>query len=161
MEGPLSPLPTPYGEESGFGAKNERALSRMIARRDAGRRFWTWLSSIRTTSEIRLTLPAMATVSCAVLLVGWEYSSIEVSIGLFTIISILYIPTNMASWFSSMVARDRLSLTVEGHKSKGSYPGSERIISTLRDRVIRERLRLISSIPVSYTHLTLPTICSV
>ena len=40
-------LPTPYGEESGFGAKNERALSRMIARRDAGRRFWTWLSSIR------------------------------------------------------------------------------------------------------------------
>ena len=45
-----------------------------------------------------------------------------------------------------MVARDRLSLTVEGHKSKGSYPGSERIISTLRDRVIRERLRLISAI---------------
>ena len=146
MEGPLSPLPTPYGEESGFGAKNERALSRMIARRDAGRRFWTWLSSIRTTSEIRLTLPAIATVSCAVLLVGWEHSSIEVSIGLFTVISILYVPTNMASWFSSMVARDRLSLTVEGHKSKGSYPGSERIISTLRDRVIRERLRLISAI---------------
>ena len=146
MEGPLSPLPTPYGEESGFGAKNERALSRMIARRDAGRRFWTWLSSIRTTSEIRLTLPAIATVSCAVLLVGWEYSSIEISIGLFTVISILYVPTNMASWFSSMVARDRLSLSVEGHKSKGSYPGSERIISTLRDRVIRERLRLASAI---------------
>ena len=118
----------------------------MIARRDAGRRFWVWLSSVRTTSEIRLTLPAVATVSCAVLLVGWEYSSIELSIGLFTAISILYIPTNMASWFSSMVARDRLSLTVEGHKSKGSYPGSERIISTLRDRGIRERLRLASAI---------------
>ena len=146
MEDPVSPLPTPYGEDSGFGARNERALSRMIARRDAGRRFWVWLSSIRTTSEIRLTLPAVATVSCAVLLVGWEHSSIELSIGLFTAISILYIPTNMASWFSSMVARDRLSLTVEGHKSKGSYPGSERIISTLRDRGIRERLRLASAI---------------
>ena len=118
MEDPLSPLPTPYGEDSGFGARNERALSRMIARRDAGRRFWVWLSSIRTTSEIRLTLPAMATVSCAVLLVGWEYSSIELSIGLFTAISILYIPTNMASWFSSMVARDRLSLTSPSSISK-------------------------------------------
>ena len=72
-------------------AKNERALPRMIARRDAGRRFWTWLSSIRTTSEIRLTLPAI-NVSCAVLLVGWEHSSIEVSIGLFTIISIFTSP---------------------------------------------------------------------
>ena len=42
--------------------------------------------------------------------------------------------------------QNRLSLTVEGHKSKGSYPGSERIISTLRDRGIRERLRLASAI---------------
>ncbi|MBP50896.1 MAG: hypothetical protein QGI73_06120 [Candidatus Thalassarchaeaceae archaeon] len=146
-----NPLPTPYGEGSGFVPANDRALSRVIARRDAARRFWIWASTVWPTPSIRMLLSAIATISSASLLVGWRYSSIELSIASFVLLSILYLPTNMASWYSSMVARDRLTLRVFGHASKGSYPGSERILNTLRDRVVRERIRLFSAMLAAFS----------
>ncbi|MEC7743999.1 MAG: hypothetical protein VYB86_01670 [Candidatus Thermoplasmatota archaeon] len=146
-----NPLPTPYGEGSGFVPANERALSRAIARRDAGRRFWIWASMVWPTPGIRMLLSAVATISSAILLVGWRYSSIELSIFSFVALSVMYVPTNLAAWYSSMVARDRLSLRVEGHTSKGSYPGSERILNTLRDRVVRERIRILSAMLAAFS----------
>ena len=144
-------LPTPYGEGSSFVPANERALSRAIARRDAGRRFWVWASMAWPTPGFRMMLSAVATISSAILLVGWRYSSIELSIFSFVALSVMYVPTNLAAWYSSMVARDRLSLRVEGHTSKGSYPGSERILNTLRDRVVRERIRLFSAMLAAFS----------
>ena len=111
-------LPTPYGEGSSFVPANERALSRAIARRDAGRRFWVWASMAWPTPGFRMMLSAVAIISSAILLVGWRYSSIELSIFSFVALSVMYVPTNLAAWYSSMVARDRLSLRVEGHTSK-------------------------------------------
>ena len=63
-----NPLPTPYGEGSGFVPANERALSRAIARRDAGRRFWVWASMAWPTPGIRMMLSTVAIVSSAILL---------------------------------------------------------------------------------------------
>jgi len=44
-----------------------------------------------------------------------------------------------------MSARHRLQLRIEGFKSKEAYPGVERILNTLHERVLRERVRLFSA----------------
>jgi hypothetical protein len=45
-----------------------------------------------------------------------------------------------------MSARHRLQLRIEGFKSKEAYPGVERILNTLHERILRERVRLFSAI---------------
>jgi hypothetical protein len=78
-------------------------------------------------------------------LTNWEYSSIEVAIIFFSILSILLLPPHFSSLFAKMSARHRLQLRIEGFKSKEAYPGVERILNTLHERVLRERVRLFSA----------------
>ena len=146
MKGPHSSLPTPYSNSSKFGDSKHRALSRTIAARDTGRRFWTRLAAMSPTPKIRFLLSLIAPVTAALLLTKWEFASYEAAIAVFSILTLLLIPTNLAAAFAGMSARDRLKLRDRGQRSMDAYPGVERILNTLRERTLRERLRLLSAL---------------
>ena len=163
-------LPTPYAEST---LGEDKAFSKRVERIDSQRRFWTFVSTIKYTPSIRFWFSIAAPTSAGVILTNWEYSSLELAIVIFSINSLLLIPPNISSVFARMSARHRLQLRIGGFKSKEAYPGVERILNTLHERVLRERVRIFSSLlaalslfavweietgyTVSYTHLTLPT----
>ena len=146
MEPPRSSLPTPYSDSSKFVDSRQRALPRRVAARDAGRRFWTRLATMRPAPELRLLLSLIAPATALLLLTEWEFASYQAAIAAFSILALLLIPTNMAAVFAGMSARDRLKLRDGGQRSMDAYPGVERILNTLRERVLRERIRLLSAL---------------
>lgn len=145
MEGPLSKLPTPYSDSSKFGDSKQRALSRRVAARDAGRRFWTRVSGSAQTPLIRQALSLVSPICTSLLLVKWNFASYDVAIASYTLLAVLIIPTNLAATFARMSARDRLKLRDGSQRSMDAYPGVERILNTLRERALRERIRLLSA----------------
>ena len=140
-----SNLPTPYSDSGRSGGKRQRALSRRVAARDAGRRLWTRLSVLGPSSSLRVLLSAAAPISAALLLTDWKYAYYEVAIAIFAILTLLLIPTNLAAIFSRMSARDRLKLRDGSKSTMDAYPGVERILNSLGERLLRERIRLFSS----------------
>tara|TARA_B100000900_G_scaffold83451_1_gene67449 strand:+ start:2580 stop:3983 length:1404 start_codon:yes stop_codon:yes gene_type:complete len=136
-------LPTPYAE---VNFEHERAFSKRIERIDSQRRFWTWVSTIKYNPSIRFWFSLAAPTSAGVILTKWEHSSLELAILIFSINFILLIPPNISSTFARMSARHRLQLRIGGLKSKEAYPGVERILNTLHERVLRERVRLFLSL---------------
>ena len=96
--------------------------------------------------SIRFWFSIAAPASAGVILTNWEYSSVEIAIIFFSILSILLLPPHFSSLFAKMSARHRLQLRIEGFKSKEAYPGVERILNTLHERILRERVRLFSAI---------------
>ena len=145
MEEPLSKLPTPYSDSSKFGDSKQRALSRSVAARDAGRRFWTRASGSAQTPLIRQTLSLVASICAGLLLVKWDFASYNAAIAAYALLAVLLIPTNLAAPFARMSARDRLKLRDGSQRSMDAYPGVERILNTLRERSLRERIRLFSA----------------
>ena len=145
MEAPIPKLPTPYSDSSKFGASNQRALSRSVSARDTGRRFWTRVSGSAQTPLIRQTLSLVAPICAGLLLVKWDFASYDAAIGAYILLAVLLIPTNLAATFAGMSARDRLKLRDGGQRSMDAYPGVERILNTLGERSLRERIRLLSA----------------
>ena len=145
MEDSKSRLPTPYSSSGRFGNSRQRALSRRVAARDAGRRLWTKLSVIGPTPSLRLLLSLLAPISAALLLTDWSYAYHETVIAVFASLTILLIPTNLAAIFSRMSARDRLKLRDGSKSTMDAYPGVERILNSLQERLLRERIRLFAS----------------
>ena len=145
MEGPKSSLPTPYSDSGKSGGSRQRALSRRVAARDAGRRLWTRLAVFGQSSSLRVLLSALAPLAAALLLTDWKYAYYEVAIAIFAALTLLLIPTNLAAIFSQMSARDRLKLRDGSKSTMDAYPGVERILNSLRERLLRERIRLFSS----------------
>jgi len=135
-------LPTPYAEESMDSQNRSMAFSKRIARIDSQRKFWTWISTIRYMASIRFWFSIAAPTSAGVILTNWEYSSVEAAILISATSFFLLIPPHFSSVFAKMSARHRLQLRIEGLKSKEAYPGAERILNTLHERVLRERMRL-------------------
>ena len=146
VEDPLSELPTPYSDASEFGPSRQRALQRRVAARDAGRRLWTRVSVSFHTPFIRRALALLAPATAALLLVDWDFASYDVAIAAYAVLTALLIPTNLAATFARMSARDRLKLRDGGQRSMDAYPGVERILNTLRERALRERIRLLSAV---------------
>ncbi|DAC66389.1 TPA: hypothetical protein HA324_04165 [Candidatus Thalassarchaeaceae archaeon] len=146
MKGTREALPTPYAEDIGSLPNEPKAFSKRIARIESQRKFWTWVSTIRYTPSIRFWFSIAAPASAGVILTNWEYSSVEIAIIFFSILSILLLPPHFSSLFAKMSARHRLQLRIEGFKSKEAYPGVERILNTLHERILRERVRLFSAI---------------
>ncbi len=145
MEGPKSSLPTPYSDSGKSGGSRQRALSRRVAARDAGRRLWTRLAVFGPSSSLRILLSTVAPLAAALLLTDWKYAYYEVAIAIFAALTLLLIPTNLAAIFSQMSARDRLKLRDGSKSTMDAYPGVERILNSLRERLLRERIRLFSS----------------
>lgn len=145
MKGSQVALPTPYAAEPETNSNKSKAYSKRISRIDSQRKFWTKVSTIRYMASIRFWFSIAAPASAGVILTNWEYSSIEVAIIFFSILSILLLPPHFSSLFAKMSARHRLQLRIEGFKSKEAYPGVERILNTLHERVLRERVRLFSA----------------
>lgn len=145
MEAPIPKLPTPYSDSSKFGASNQRALSRSVSARDTGRRFWTRVSGSAQTPLIRQTLSLVAPICAGLLLVKWDFASYDAAIAAYILLAVLLIPTNLAATFAGMSARDRLKLRDGGQRSMDAYPGVERILNTLGERSLRERIRLLSA----------------
>ncbi len=146
MKGSQVALPTPYAAEPETNSNKSRAYSKRIARIDSQRKFWTKVSTIRYMPSIRFWFSIAAPASAGVILTNWEYSSVEIAIIFFSILSILLLPPHFSSLFAKMSARHRLQLRIEGFKSKEAYPGVERILNTLHERILRERVRLFSAI---------------
>jgi len=145
VKGSRVALPTPYAAEPETNSNKSKAYSKRISRIDSQRKFWTKVSTIRYMASIRFWFSIAAPASAGVILTNWEYSSIEVAIIFFSILSILLLPPHFSSLFAKMSARHRLQLRIEGFKSKEAYPGVERILNTLHERVLRERVRLFSA----------------
>ena len=145
MEDSKSRLPTPYSASGRFGSSRQRALSRRVAARDAGRRLWTKLSVIGPTPSLRLLLSILAPISATLLLTDWSYAYHETAIAIFAALTILLIPTNLAAIFSRMSARDRLKLRDGSKSTMDAYPGVERILNSLQERLLRERIRFFAS----------------
>ena len=143
MPAPKEMLPTPYAEAT---LGDDRAFSKRVERIDSQRRFWTWVSTIRYTPSIRFWFSIAGPTSAGVILTNWEYSSLQLAIAIFAVNFLLLIPPNISSVFARMSARHRLQLRIGGFKSKEAYPGVERILNTLHERVLRERVRLFSSL---------------
>ena len=139
-------LPNPYGDESSFGQVSESALSRRVRIRDSQRVFWTRISTLPTTSGLRTILSVAAICYVVVLFSGRGPGNEQVGVALFAFQSALFAPALFASSFAQMSARDRLQLKAEGKKTMEAYPGVERILNTLHERVLRERTRLLCSI---------------
>ena len=146
MKDAQAALPTPYAEGPTGLSNTPGAFSKRIARIDSQRRFWTWISTIKYMPSVRFWFSIAAPTSAGVILTDWEYSSIEAAIVIFSILSFLLLPPHLSSIFAKMSARHRLQLRVDGIQSKEAYPGVERILNTLHERVLRERVRLFSSI---------------
>jgi len=94
---------------------------------------------------LRVLLSALAPLAAALLLTDWKYAYYEVAIAIFAALTLLLIPTNLSAVFSQMSARDRLKLRDGSKSTMDAYPGVERILNSLRERLLRERIRLFSS----------------
>ena len=139
-------LPNPYGEESSFGQVSESALTRRVRIRDSQRVMWTRISTLPWAPEAR-TLIGLVAISYTVGLSSDRIPGYEqISVALFSLLAALFFPAMLASAFAQMSARDRLQLKAEGKKSMEAYPGVERILNTLHERILRERTRLICAI---------------
>jgi len=139
-------LPNPYGEDSSFGQSGESALSRRVRSRDSQRQLWTKLSIIYGTPTARKLVAVTAPIYSILLFSGWDFAYETVGMTLFVSLSILCFPSFLASSFAQMSARDRLQLKAGGKRSMDAYPGVERILNSLNERVLRERTRLLCSI---------------
>ncbi len=148
-------LPTPYAEDSERFKRQEHALNIRVKARDAGRKFWTRISSSNPQPQIRKLLSIVSPVSSGVLLVGWEYASFPIAITLHFGLTIFCIPALLAASFSRMSARDRLRLPTVEKISMNAYPGVERILNTLDERRIRERVRIFCSLLCTITLFSL------
>ena len=135
-------LPTPYAKESDRQAQQEQALSLRVKARDAGRRFWVRVATSRPQPQLRTLLSLAAPITTGILLIGWQYSSFPVAITVHVALSLSLIPAFFAASFARMSARDRLRLRAVGFRSMNSYPGVERILNSLDERRIRERVRI-------------------
>ena len=113
MKGPQVALPTPYAAEPETNSNKSRAYSKRIARIDSQRKFWTKVSTIRYMPSIRFWFSIAAPASAGVILTNWEYSSVEIAISFFSILSILLLPPHFSSLFAKMSARHRLQLRIE------------------------------------------------
>ena len=145
-----SVLPNPYGEDSTFGQGGEFALSRRVKTRDSQRRFWTRAAILNGTPSLRLLLAAVAVPYATLLLAGWKFAIDEVGVALFVAFAVFCMPTLLASTFAQMSARDRLQLKAGGKRSLEAYPGVERILNTLHERVLRERTRLLCALAAAF-----------
>ena len=145
-----SDLPNPYGEESTFGRVSESALSRRVRTRDSQRRLWTRAATQSGMPNLRLLLAAAAAPYAILLLAGWEYAFDEAGVAILVVLSVLCVPTLLASTFAQMSARDRLQLKAGGKLSMEAYPGVERILNTLHERVLRERTRLLCALVAAF-----------
>lgn len=160
-------LPTPYAENSVRQIHQEQALNLRVKTRDAGRRFWTRITTTTPLPLLRFFLPLIAPVSTVLLLIGWKDASLEIAIGLHAILTIIFFPSLMAAAFARMSARDRLRLRAAGYRSMNAYPGVERILNTLDERRIRERVRVSAAAIASATIFSLsnldagPTLSSI
>ena len=139
-------LPNPYGDDSSFGQVTESALSRRVRIRDSQRVLWTRVSTLPTISRLRTLVSVVAICYTLVLFSDRSHAFEQVGVALFALQSILFAPALFASSFAQMSARDRLQLKAEGMKSMEAYPGVERILNTLHERVLRERTRILCSI---------------
>ncbi len=135
-------LPTPYAEESERQLHQEQALSLRVKARDAGRRFWVRVASGWPQPQLRLFLSALAPITSALLLIGWAQASFGISIAVHVALTASFVPALFAAAFARMSARDRLRLRAVGFRSMNAYPGVERILNSLDERRIRERVRL-------------------
>ena len=149
-----SDLPNPYGEESTFGQASESALTRRVRIRDSQRILWTSITTLRGCKEARILVSALALVYISLLALGDSGGSgsgggdlnIQVGSTLFVIQSLLFLPALAATSFAQMSARDRLQLKAGGNRSMEAYPGVERILNTLHERLLRERTRLLCAV---------------
>ena len=139
-------LPTPYAKESDRQVQQEQALSLRVKARDAGRRFWVRIATSRPQPQLRSLLSLIAPITSALLIIGWEYASFPIAIVVHVVLSASLIPALFAASFARMSARDRLRLRAVGFRSMNSYPGVERILNSLDERRIRERVRISCSI---------------
>ena len=130
-------LPNPYGDDSSFGQVTESALSRRVRIRDSQRVLWTRVSTLPTISRLRTLVSVVAICYTLVLFSDRSHAFEQVGVALFALQSILFAPALFASSFAQMSARDRLQLKAEGMKSMEAYPGVERILNTLHERVLR------------------------
>jgi len=135
-------LPTPYAEESERHVQQEQALSLRVKARDAGRKFWVRIASSRPLPQLRLFLSVVAPITSALLLIGWERASFPIAIAVHVALTASFVPALFAASFARMSARDRLRLRAVGFRSMNAYPGVERILNSLDERRIRERVRL-------------------
>ena len=139
-------LPTPYAKESDRQAQQEQALSLRVKARDAGRRFWVRAATSNPQPQLRNLLSLAAPITAAILLIRWEYASFPVAISVHAALTLSLIPAFFAASFARMSARDRLRLRAVGFRSMNSYPGVERILNSLDERRIRERVRISCSL---------------
>ncbi len=139
-------LPTPYAEDSERYKRQEHALNLRVKARDTGRRLWTRVSSSKPQPQLRILLSVISPISTGILLVGWEYASFPVAISLHAALTFMYAPALLAATFARMSARDRLRLPTVDKISMNAYPGVERILNTLDERRIRERVRIICAL---------------
>ena len=144
-------LPNPYGEESSFGKASESALSRRVNARDTQRIFWTKISTMPALPKIRLIISLISTLYAILLFSNIGNLSYDFGIILFLVLSILFFPAMLASNFAHMSARDRLQLKAGGKKSLEAYPGVERILNTLNEKLLRERTRILCSLLASFS----------
>jgi len=141
-----SDLPNPYGEESTFGRASESALTRRVRIRDSQRVLWTKITTLRGSKEARILISAISIVYIALLASGGSDPNVDVGVAMFSLQALLFLPALAASSFAQMSARDRLQLKAGGKRSMEAYPGVERILNTLHERVLRERTRVGCSI---------------
>ena len=138
-----SDLPNPYGEDSTFGQVAESALKRRVRIRDSQRDLWTRVITVRGSKEARILISFIALFYVSLLATGWSFFDTGVGEIFFGVQTLLFLPTLAASSFAHMSARDRLQLKVGGKSSMEAYPGVERILNTLHERLLRERTRLL------------------
>jgi len=144
-------LPNPYGEDSSFGKASESALYRRVNSRDTQRKFWTKISTISALPNLRIVLSIISTIYAILLFSNIGNISYEFGIILFLILSTLFFPAMLASNFAHMSARDRLQLKAGGKKSMEAYPGVERILNTLNEKLLRERTRILCSLLAGFS----------
>ena len=139
-------MPNPYGEESTFGRASESALSRRVRIRDSQRILWTRITTLPGSKEARILFSATAIVYIALLASGGSDPNVDFGVAIISMQALLFLPALAASSFAQMSARDRLQLKAGGKRSMEAYPGVERILNTLHERVLRERTRVVCAI---------------
>ena len=144
-----SDLPNPYGEESTFGQASESALSRRVRIRDSQRTLWTSVTTVRGNKEARIIVTIGALTYAILLATGRGNLPVAAGTILFVFQSLLFLPALAATSFAKMSARDRLQLKAGGKRSMEAYPGVERILNTLHERLLRERTRLLCAVIAS------------
>ncbi len=145
-------LPTPH---AGRNSSSEDRRTKKAAQRDSHRLFWVDKNNSTPARALRLALgPLILMLVIAQMVFSDRLSALHTGIATIGSVFVILSPAVLSTLFSKQTGNDRLKIKDGDPRSLASFPGSERILGTLKDNHTLESLRFMAALSSGFLLLS-------